>query len=129
MLNTRSQRSRGKQEEEKEFGERKTTRKQDLRQPSEQERIGHEMTHLPCHSWCGRCIIGRGRDEDCRKLIEEERQFPETHSDCMFMGDVKEENIGNLGCKRTCDKSGAQYRGPEESDGGMDMPKADGMAA
>ena len=36
-----------KQEEEEEFGERKTTRKHDPRQPSEQQRIAHEMTHLP----------------------------------------------------------------------------------
>ena len=36
-----------KQEEEEELGERKTTRKHDPRQPCEQQRIAHEMTHLP----------------------------------------------------------------------------------
>ena len=39
---------------------------------TEGERIEHEMTHLPFRSWCGRCIKGRGREEDCRKSVEEE---------------------------------------------------------
>ena len=41
-----------RQDEEEEFGERKTTRKNDLGRPSEQERLEHEMTHLPFRSWC-----------------------------------------------------------------------------
>ena len=34
--------------------------------------------------------MGRGREEDCRKSMEEERQVPEVHLDYMFMGDKKE---------------------------------------
>ena len=34
--------------------------------------------------------MGRGREEDCRKTMEEERQVPEVHLDYMFMGDEKE---------------------------------------
>ena len=49
-----------KHEEEEELGERKTTRKHDLQQPSEQEGIEHEMTHLPSRSWCRHCIKGKG---------------------------------------------------------------------
>ena len=48
------------------------------------------MTHLPFRSWCRHCIMERGREEDCRKTMEEERQVPEAHLDYMFMGDEKE---------------------------------------
>ena len=64
--------------------------KHDPRQPSQQEKEEHEMTHLPFRSWCRHCIMGRGREEDCRKSMEEERQVPEVHLDYMFMGDEKE---------------------------------------
>ena len=57
---------------------------------SQQEKEEHEMTHLPFRSWCRHCIMGRGREEDCRKSMEEERQVPEVHLDYMFMGDEKE---------------------------------------
>ena len=46
---------------EEEFGSRKTVRKHNPCQPSEQERIEHEMTHLFFQSWCEHCIKGRGR--------------------------------------------------------------------
>ena len=77
-------------EEEEELGARNTTRKHCLRQPSEQERFEHEMTHLPFRNWCRQCIKGREREEDCRKAIEEERQVPEIRLDYMYMGDEKE---------------------------------------
>ena len=48
------------------------------------------MTHLPCRSWCRCCIIERGREQDCRRTMEEERQVSEFHLDHMFMGDEKE---------------------------------------
>ena len=47
-------------DEEEECGNRKTMRMHDLRQPSEQEKIEHKMTHLPCRSWCRLCNKGRG---------------------------------------------------------------------
>ena len=65
-------------------------RKHDSRQPSEQERDKHEMTHLPFCSWCRHCIMGRGREEDCHRTMEEKRQVPEIHLDCMLMRDEKE---------------------------------------
>ena len=74
-----------------EFGNRNVVvRKHDLRQPSQQEKEEHDMTHLPFRSWCRHCIMGRGREEDSRKLMEEERHVPEVHLDYMFMGDEKE---------------------------------------
>ena len=45
----------------------------------EQERIEHEMTHLPLWSWCAHCIKDRGREEDCRTATEAERHVPEIH--------------------------------------------------
>ena len=41
-------------------------RKHHLRQPSEQERVEHEMKHLPFRSWGTQCIEGRGREEERR---------------------------------------------------------------
>ena len=49
----------------------------------------HEITHHPFRSWCRHGITGRGRGEDCRKSIEKERQVPEIHLDCMFIGNKK----------------------------------------
>ena len=54
-------------------------RTHDPRQPNQQEKKEHEMTHLPFRSWCRHCIMGRGREEDCRKSMEEERQVLEVH--------------------------------------------------
>ena len=84
------------QEDEKNFGEweefgnRKVMRKHDPRQPSQQEKEEHEMTHLPFRSWCRHCIMGRGRENDCHKSMKEEGQVLEVHSCYMFMGDEKE---------------------------------------
>ena len=77
----------GREESDKweEFGNRKAVRKHDPRQPSQQEKEEHEMTHLPFRSLCRHCIMGRGREEDCRKSMEEERQVPEVHLEYMFM--------------------------------------------
>ena len=69
---------------------RKVVRKHDPRQPCEQEKEEHEMTHLPFRSWCRHCIMERGREEDCGKSMEEGRQVPEVHLDYVFMGNEKE---------------------------------------
>ena len=34
------------------------------RQPTEQERIEHELTHLPYRSWCPLCVQGKGRADN-----------------------------------------------------------------
>ena len=94
-------------------------RKHDPRQPNQHEKEEHEMTHLPFRSWCRHCVIGRGREEDCRKSMEEERQVPEVHLDYMFMGDEKEGNAFAflVAREREGDESCAQYGGSEEDDG------------
>ena len=49
----------------------------------------HEITHHPFRSWYRYGITGRGRGEDCLKSIEKERQVPDIHLDCMFIGNKK----------------------------------------
>ena len=116
--------------QEEELGEWKATRTQDPRQPSEQERIEHAITHLPFRSWCTQCIKGREREEDCRKAIEEERHVPGIHLDYVFVGDEKgRENVGVFAGQRKSDESCAQHGGSEEVDARLDMSKADGMAS
>ena len=34
-----------------------------LKQPTEQEIMEHNLTHMPCRSWCPTCIQGRGRSD------------------------------------------------------------------
>ena len=82
----------GREEPDKreEFGNRRVARKYDPREPSQQEKEEHEMTHLPFRSWCRHCIMDRGREEDYRKAMEEERQVPEGHLNFMFTRDEKE---------------------------------------
>ena len=69
--------------QEGEFGSKNTRSKHDPCQPSEHEMIAFQ-------SWCGHCIKGRGREEDCRKATAEERRVPEILLDYMFMGDEEE---------------------------------------
>ena len=49
--------------------QRKQDEEDDPRQPSEQERIEHEMTLLPFRSRCKHCIKGRAREEDCANQV------------------------------------------------------------
>ena len=82
--------------------QRKQDEEDDPRQPSEQERIEHEMTHLPFRSRCKHCIKG----SQVRK-----RHVPEIHVDCMFMGAFwVASNV-------------------VQRDWRIDLPKADGVAA
>ena len=109
---------REESDEWEEFGNRKVVRKHDPRQPSQQEKEEHEMTHLPFRSWCRHCIMGRGREEDCRKSMEEERQVPGSAPGLHVHGRREgREDVGILGCEREGDESCAQYGGSEEDDG------------
>ena len=58
----------------------------DPRQPSEEERREHCLTHLPYRNWCQRCARGRGREADHKKLKEQSEGLHELHFDYMFMG-------------------------------------------
>ena len=57
-------------EEETETGgeERGVVKTLDPRQPSEEERRTHNLTHLPYRNWCERCVKGRGREADHKQL-------------------------------------------------------------
>jgi len=58
----------------------------DPRQPSEEERREHCLTHLPYRNWCQHCVRGRGREADHKKLKEQSEGLHELHFDYMFMG-------------------------------------------
>ena len=64
------------------FDDRETFRKHDPCEPSEREKIDHEMAHLFLRKWCGHCIKGIGREEESRVI--------EIHLHCMFTGNEKE---------------------------------------
>ena len=69
------------------MGSRKTLKKGNPRQPTEEERREHEMTHIPFRNWCRHCVRGRGKEEDHRNMGEEERTIPQVNMDFMFMGE------------------------------------------
>ena len=118
-----------RKQEEDEVGERKTTRKLNPRQPSEQERHEHEMTHLPFRSRCRHCTNGRGREENCRTAAEErDKSHKSIWTTCSWVTKRKEKKTF-VGGKMSSDLSSTEHRGSEEVNGRMDMPKADVMAA
>ena len=75
-------------EEEEEYGLRKTERKQDPREPSAEERLEHEKTHLPSRSWCRHYVRGSGKEE-ARRAGKISLDTAEVHMDFMFMGDER----------------------------------------
>ena len=77
------------QEEEAERGARKPARMNDPREPSEEERKEHEMTHLPYRSWCKHCVGGRGKDAPHTKQ-DTQGELHEMHFDYAFMGEEGE---------------------------------------
>ena len=69
------------------------------RLPSRQEVQEHELTHIPCRSWCVHCVRGAGRSAAHRRRArqsEEGGQHTTTwSSDCAFMidnGDVSRQS-------------------------------------
>ena len=48
--------------------ERKVVKVLDPRQPTDEERRTHNLTHLPYRSWCEHCVKGRGREADHKRL-------------------------------------------------------------
>ena len=72
-------------EDEVENGSRKVKKVQDPREPSEEERIEHEMTHLPYRSWCRHCVRGRGKQMPHHEGAQE-TSMSEVHVDFGFLG-------------------------------------------
>ena len=87
-------------------GTREESDKHNPRQTSQQEKEDHETTHLPFHSSCRHCVMGTGREDYCRKTMEEERRVPEVHLDYMFMGDQKEGKTLALSVARERERQG-----------------------
>ena len=79
-------------DEECDKGERKPKKMNDPKQPSDEERREHEMTHLPYRNWCKQCVKGRGK-EAAHTRKDEHGELHEVHFDYAFMGD--ENDVGN----------------------------------
>ena len=73
------------EDQESDKGERKPKKINDPRQPTEEERRQHEMTHLPYRSWCRHCVKGRGKNAPHKKQ-DDEGELHEVHFDYAFMG-------------------------------------------
>ena len=76
------------------------------RLPSRQEVQDHELTHIPCRSWCVHCVRGAGRSDAHRRRArqdeEESEQRKTTWSiDCAFMIDN-----GNLCTREAMERNG-----------------------
>ena len=74
------------EDEDEEYGVRRSVKKLDLREPSKGEREEHEKTHLLLRNWCRHCVRGRGKEEACRDA-KRDQEVAEVHLDFMFMGD------------------------------------------
>ena len=78
------------EDEDEEYGVRRSVKKLDLREPSKGEREEHEKTHLLLRNWCRHCVRGRGKEEACRDA-KRDQEVAEVHLDFMFMGDEGDE--------------------------------------
>ena len=74
------------EDEDDEYGVRRSVKNLDPREPSIEAREEHEKTHLPCRNWCRHCVRGRGKEEACRDA-KRDQEVAEVHLDFMFMGD------------------------------------------
>ena len=70
---------------EEEAGSRAPVKVADPKLPSAEEVETHNLTHLPCRSWCPHCARGKGKTLDHRRAGRP-RLIPELHVDCCFMG-------------------------------------------
>ena len=73
----------------------------------------------------------RGREEDCRQTMEEERQeVPEFHLDYMFMGDEKEgKTLALLVSRERETRAVLSTVVSRQTTGRMDMSETDGVAS
>ena len=59
----------------------------DPRLPDAREVEEHNLTHVPYRNWCPHCVMGRGKDLDHRRSIEDARRVREFSFDYFFPGD------------------------------------------
>ena len=74
------------EDEDEEYGVRRSVKKLDPREPSKEEREEHEKTHLPFRNWCRHCVRGRCKEETCRDA-KRDQEVAEVHLEFMFMRD------------------------------------------
>ena len=72
-------------EDEEQFGSRKTKKLTDPKEPTKEEREEHERTHLPFRNWCRHCVRGRGVQLPHRSGAQE-TCMNEIHMDYGFLG-------------------------------------------
>ena len=72
-------------EDEAEGGARKVKKVQDPREPTKEERVEHELTHLPYRSWCRHCVRGRGKQMPHHEGAQD-TNMSEVHMDFAFLG-------------------------------------------
>ena len=56
------------------------------RQPTAQERLLHEATHLPFQPWCGHCVAMRSMPDRAESLVDVPRDIPTISYDFCFTG-------------------------------------------
>ena len=57
-------------------------------QPTKEEALQHELTHIPFRTWCPHCVRGKCRNPPHKKIPQgrkEERAIPTVSMDYMFM--------------------------------------------
>ena len=57
---------------------------------SKDERERHELTHTPFRSWCKFCVMGRGRNQDHKKVKRDESEtiVPRVSLDYFFLSEA-----------------------------------------
>ena len=94
------------------------------RQPSERERVDHEMMHLSSAVGASISSTEGGESWTFAKRLRMIEKVPEIHLYCMFMDDEKKDIRWERVSSRSCVQHGA-----EEVDGIMDLSNAGGMAS
>ena len=72
--------------DEVDVGARNTIKMNDPKEPTEREKLDHELTHLPYRSWCRHCVRGRGKAAVHKKQADS-GILHELHFDFAFLGD------------------------------------------
>ena len=55
-------------------------------EPTEADRLQHELTHIPPKSWCKHCVGALGMEDAHRRRQRGPQALPELHMDYMFLG-------------------------------------------
>ena len=71
---------------------RKVKVKRAPREPTQEERDRHNVSHCPFRSWCKSCVLGQSVSSGhFRARDDEEKGVPEVSMDYMYMGENQED--------------------------------------